>query len=524
MEILSVFVDSMYDMDEQFERAPVGILAVEPRGVVRAVNDRAEQLLGVESAADSHIEAVFPASVEASVPRAFETPLGDERSFEEFYPDCDCWFEVTLVPGAETVYVYVRDVTERHRTEKQMTQRQDDITRLTVINGLISEVLAQLVDASTREEIAETICTRLGETDLYEFAWLGERELGTEEIAVRAASGTTGRTLDSIGEALEADEQIPEAQVIETGEPEIVQAVGNDTSVPEAVRRAAFADGLQSLLAVPLSYGSTVYGVVGLYTSERDAFSERERSSFGTVGEMAGFAINATRHRTLLLSDTVVELRLQVTDPADPLVAAAGRHEATLAVDGLVPQGETLLCYLSVEGAEPAAVVDSLADADPVEGTRVVDDSEGGLVEAVLAGDIPLARLVARGGTVQSATFDATGGSLTVDIPPEEDLRRLADAVTRGFTAEVVAKREREEDILTTQAFRDRLSDRLTDRQESALKTAFLADYFESPRDSTAQEVAEALDITGPTLLHHLRAGQRKLLDEFFDLHEDRAR
>jgi len=521
-------------MDEQFERAPVGILKIDSSGTVESVNERAGELLEVEPTAvgESSIEAVFPASVEASVPRAFESPPDTKQSFEEFYPALDRWFAVTLVPVEAGVFVYVCDTTERHRTEQQMTQRQDDIARLTVINDLISDVLAELVDASTREDIAETICTRLGETDLYDFAWLGERELGTEALAVRAASGATGRTFDRIGEAVDADEPIPEAQAIETGTPEIVQPVGDDDSVPEAVRRAAFADGLQSLLAVPLTYGSTVYGVVGLYTSEREAFSARERESFGTVGEMAGFAvgemagfaINATRHRSVLLSDTVVELRLRVSDPADPLVAVAGEYDATLAVDGLVPQGETLLCYLTVEGARPAAVAESFAAVSETASSRPVAGEDGGSVEVGLDGDVPLSRLVGRGATVRDGSFDSSGGELTVDIAPEENLRRLADAVTRGFDAEVVAKRERQEDVLTPQAFRDRLADRLTDRQESALKTAFLADYFESPRESTAEEVAEALDITGPTLLHHLRAGQRKLLDEFFDLHEDRAR
>jgi predicted DNA binding protein len=31
--------------------------------------------------------------------------------------------------------------------------------------------------------------------------------------------------------------------------------------------------------------------------------------------------------------------------------------------------------------------------------------------------------------------------------------------------------------------------------------------------------VAESLDITAPTLLYHLRAGQRKLLSSFFEEH-----
>jgi len=369
-------------MDEQFERAPVGILEVDPAGTVRAVNERADALLDVGSAGvtDETVGSLFPMSVEASVPRAFETPPEERLSVEEFYPDRDSWFEVTVVPAGDTVFIYVRDVTDRHRLEKELTQREADITRLTVINGLISDVLGALVEASTREEIAQTICTRLGETELYDFAWLGERELGTDDIVVRAASGATGRTLDSIESTLGAGENTPEARVVETGQPEIVQPVGDDDSVPTPVRRAAFADGLQSMLAVPLTYGSTVYGVVGLYTSERDAFGSRERASFGTLGEMAGFAVNATRHRSVLLSDTVVELRLRITDRADPLVATAAEQEASLSVDGLVPAAETPLCYLTADGADPADVAESLAAAETVESTRVVDGT-GGSVE-----------------------------------------------------------------------------------------------------------------------------------------------
>ena len=47
------------------------------------------------------------------------------------------------------------------------------------------------------------------------------------------------------------------------------------------------------------------------------------------------------------------------------------------------------------------------------------------------------------------------------------------------------------------------------------LRTAYLADYFESPRGSTSEEVADALDIAGPTLLHHLRRAERKLVDAY---------
>ena len=536
-------------MEERFERAPVGILTVDPGGAVRAANARARELLeGPDGDADpgdiaGQIRDVFPESVENTVPRAVESAApkrgnGDpqtsgpgeataqtvaEQSFEEYYPGVDLWLGGAVVPTDDGVTIYLRDRSDRHRDQQTIDSLRSELDRLSNINALISDILGELVGASTREEIAETICERLGETDLYEFAWVGEREIGGDDIVVRAAAGNTGRTLDRVADCLDGGATTPEQQAVDAASPQLAQPLGEDESVPEPVRRGAFADGVQSLLAIPLTYGSNVYGVVGVYATDQNAFSERERANFATVGEMAGFAINATRHRNLLLSDTVVELDITIADAADPFVSAAAEHESSLSVDGLVPQSDsTLLCYLSVDGATPDAIAGSLARHEGVVLCRVIGEYEdGGSLEVGVGEESPLGRLAARGATIQSAAFGESGGEIAVELSPEEDVRRVADAVTREYDASVTAKREREREVTTGTEFRDELSEELTDRQESALRAAFFADYFESPRGSSAEEVAEALDITGPTLLYHLRAGQRKLLAEFFDTTEN---
>jgi hypothetical protein len=88
--------------------------------------------------------------------------------------------------------------------------------------------------------------------------------------------------------------------------------------------------------------------------------------------------------------------------------------------------------------------------------------------------------------------------------------KQFADTTVRSRTEHT---REPE----TMEAFRQRLGESLTEKQRRVLRTAHLADYFESPRGSTSKEVAEALDISGPTVLYHLRNAQRKLLNAFFD-------
>ncbi|MXR52293.1 GAF domain-containing protein [Halovenus sp. WSH3] len=504
-------------MEDRYDAAPIGIIETGTDGVVAAANRRARELLG-RALRERQIEEVFPESVENTVPAAFDLPTPESCEVEEYYPELDRWFEVSVVPSAERVTIYLQDVTERHRARQRTERLRGDIDRLTITNTLISDILGELVDASSRTEIAATICDRLGETDLYEFAWVGERELGGDEIQVQASAGTPGRTLDAITEALDGEDPLPEQQTIETATPEIVQPLGGDRSVPEPVRRAAFADGLQSLLAIPLTYGSNVYGVVGIYAADQEAFSERERASFETVGEMAGFAINASRQRSLIRSDAVVELTIELTDGDAPLVSVATATDSRIVLDGIVGQGGDLYCYVVVEDAHPESVADHLTDHPEAREARVISEREtSGSLEVDLTPETPLGTLAAQGVTVAHAEFEDGRGECVVELSPETDVRRIADAVTREYDGEVVAKHRRERELTTPQEFRDELSERLTDKQETALRTAFFADYFESPRGSTAEEVADTLDITGPTLLHHLRAGQRKLLAEFFD-------
>lgn len=507
-------------MNERFERAPVGMVTVTDDGTVTAINDAAADLLEVDAEMPpAPIEAVFPASVEGFVPSAFADGEPDESSTEEYYPELDRWLSVSVVPGDERATVFLSDESRRRARERETDQLRAELDRLALLNETVSTVLDDLVGASTRKAIAETVCERLGETELYEFAWVGEREVGGDDIVVRASAGETGRTYEQVRESLAASATTPERRAVETGMPQAVRSIADAESVPESVRRAAFADGIQSLLAIPLTSGSRVHGVVGVYAADPGAFSPREESSFATVGAIAGFAVDAARNRTLLSSDTVVELTIQLSDAADPLVAAATELDADLDVDGVVPQDDDrLLAYLTVDGAAPTRLEEVFADADAASLSRVVENGDdGGTAEVGLAAETALGTLSARGGTVRSAAFEPQRGRITIDLPPGAEIRRVADAVTRRFDAEVLAKRQRERERTTATAFRDELRDRLTDRQETVLRTAFLADYFESPRGSTAEEVADALDITGPTLLYHLRTSQRKLLEEFFD-------
>ncbi|MFB6243229.1 MAG: bacterio-opsin activator domain-containing protein [Halobaculum sp.] len=562
---------------DRLETCPYGLLTVRD-GTVVASNDPAASLLNADRAQirGTDIADAFPMSVESTLPRLFAdgTPT-ETHEFEEYYPELERWLAVTVRPvgtgdstgGDDTVEsdtesddtvesdtesddtdgsdievggaagpdgtesasgdestspavadIYVEDVTERVTATKRAAELREEVEEVLFVTDLLSEVLVGLVDATDREEVTETICRKLGETDAYEFAWLGEREPGGGPLRVEASAGDTGEVFRQVQDHLA---ETPERAAVERGTARVIQPITEADNVPAPIRQAAFADGIQSFVAVPLTYGDTVYGVVGVYASGKDAFSERTRRTFETLGSMAGFAINAARNQTLLFADTITEFTFDVTDRDAPLVGLSTEFDATFSVDGTVPQGrEAVVCYLTATDCDPEAVVAHLDRHDGVADARVVADGEGeetARFQVTLGEETPLQTVATLGVTVGGATFEDGTGRIRVELPSGEEVRQVGEAIRRRFDADTVAKVERDRQVTTAGDLREELGSVLTDRQETALRTAYLAGYFESPRDSTAEEVGEALDITGSTLLHHLRTGQRKLLDAYFE-------
>ena len=506
-------------MDDRLQRAPIGVLDVSTEGIVLDSNEIGQKLVDATDPTGAPIADVFPRSVDDTLLTAFEGESVTETDFEEYYPDLDRWLTVSVVAPDEGGTVYVRDVTERRREKQSLQRLRQERKRTELIDDVRSDILGALVDATSREEIAETICRGLGETDLYEFAWVGERDVGRDGLVSRAVAGETGEIFGAVRDAVDdGTVTTPEERAVSSGRLQAAQPLTASSAVPESVRTAGFADGVQSALTIPVVYGSNVHGVVGVYASGTEAFSERERSSFETLGEIAGFAITAVRNRNLLLSDTVAEITFELGE-SSVLTRLSQSLDSTLKLDGLVPQADdALLCFVSVEGDGIDRIDQETAGMEAIRRTRVISESDsGGSVELTIRGSTPLLAISSLGGTVRRARFEGGTGRLVVDLPPDGDVRRIVETVGREHDAEFVSKAERNRSVTTAREFRDELDERLTQRQQTVLRTAYFADYFESPRGSTAEEVATSLDITGSTLLHHLRAGQRKLLDAYLD-------
>jgi len=410
-----------------------------------------------------------------------------------------------------------RDITDRRRRERKLARQRDGLATLDRINELLLETTRELIETSSRAAVERIVCERLAASDLYRFAWVGERELDGDRILPRESAGGGDGYLDAV--TITADESAadagPTARAMRTGE---VQVAAVDDPCFEPYREQARERGIESVAAVPLRHGEAVYGVLAVCAGREDAFSDRERAGFDVLGRTVGFVIYAARNRQLLFADAVVELEFDLGRERSVIANAAAALGCQLRLDGYVSSGDRWILYLSVDGATPAAVVET-ASADPlIERGRVISEAgHDGRIELILAESSLLHTVTAAGATVRTITADGSGARLVVEAPMEVDVRDVVEQVRAEYPgAELVARHEHDREV-TTVGRPGGLLDALTDRQREAVEAAYRAGYFAWPRESTAEAVAGSLGVTAPTLHAHLRKAERTILSALLD-------
>lgn len=412
----------------------------------------------------------------------------------------------------------LRDDAEQARESKRIQDLKRQLQRLQRLTSVIRDIDKQLVVATSREEIEQTTCERLVNADPYELAWIGDYTVSFEQTTPRAAAG----------EDVTFDEKIaadggsgPIAQAVSTEAVQVVDdlTAGRGPELLDPIDAAGVDHDFTAGAVIPLTYRDTVYGVLNAYTDEEGVFDEREVSVLSELGDSIANAINSVENKKLMLSDTIVELEFETRDPADVFVSLSAKTGSRIELKGFVPAADGILTsYLEVTGTTTEAFLNTATEMPGVERIRGISESnEQHLYECRVDESVVLS-LIEAGAHVESMQADDGLGHITAAVAPETDVRTVVESVQETFNEiDLVAKRERERDLQSTEDFRGSLENRLTDRQYSVLKAAYSAGYFDWPRGSTAKEIAGSLELAPPTLHEHLRGAQKELIGAFFD-------
>ena len=435
------------------------------------------------------------------------------------FDEADVSLGRVLAANVQTALRRVDQLAERRARRRELERQRDELATLNGINVLVEDTIDALVGAATRAEIEETVCEQLATSDVYLGAWIGERA-SPGGIAFRTGVSDDGEPIGSVGEA-GGEISVPNsvAMAIEENAPREIQHSQGEEPLPDALRPAGKSADEVACLAVPLAYADAVFGALVVQKPGSDGFSAREETALETLGRVVGFVTNAANNRQLLLGNTAVELEVAVRDAGTWFLLAAERLDAAVSVEGLVPTDDEVIEYVTVKDA-PSDAATALRDVPAVTDTRVVtaDDTRTYLQCTIRETKADLRALTEYGATLRTAR--ATAGTATVAarfpvaMSPREAMTVLEDAFP---TAELISKRVVDVSDRSAAMIGRTVADRLTDKQLAALRAAYLGGYYRSPRDTSAQELADSLDIASSTLYEHLQAAHRKLLSTVFE-------
>ena len=363
----------------------------------------------------------------------------------------------------------------------------------------VRETTHEFFSATSRGDIADIVRDRFRESKLY----------------------TGGQVIDSLPDvALAEHGQKGEAWTTSSKAIRLTDPTRVSDEL-ESKQLAKLADGGDGAWAfVSLEAGRTVYGGLVIHARRPGAFDERELFAIEWFGDTISQAINAVENRRLVFANAVTEIRVDCPDAT--LQKVAENASCHLNVESFVPTNEeSILVYCDTASGRAGDVVEAAETLDEIEAARAIGAEPTDIVEFVITEGSPLFAFV--DGMANLRTVHATEGTCivvaeiasgTCAVPTMEQIHEDCPDAT------LIAKREHNlppADVPNQWTPSGDSIEALTDRQYEVLEAAYRGGYFRWPRDSTAEEIAESLGISPPTLHKHLRRAQEQLCEELFE-------
>ena len=430
-----------------------------------------------------------------------------------------------LVKDEVTSELLVRTIhhaIERSRQERERRRQREQMEALNRLNRIGHDITHAVITTETRADLEQRVCDRLVESDAYRFAWIGGVNPGSDRVEPTAAAGVEDGYLDAIEISVDEDDETgqgPSGTAIRTGSVQIANSVRSDPEF-EPWREAALERDYRSSASIPIIHEDLVYGVLNVYATSPRAFEGPETSILARIGDVVAHAITAIERKDALVSDAVVELEFRVGELAAPLIELSAADSCTIAFEQLIRGDETLLAYGSAEGVDQEAFSEAVAETDGFGEVRFLAVRRNEFeFELVAPAAVSLFETIAtHGGRVKSATIEDGEFRFVVELPRGRDTRGMIELIRdQRDDVTYLAQRTRERSDRDERGSSSVLEDALTEKQRAALETAYFAGYFDWPRESTGEEIAERLGIAPATFNQHLRTAERKFFDSVLE-------
>ena len=224
-----------------------------------------------------------------------------------------------------------------------------------------------------------------------------------------------------------------------------------------------------------------------------------------------------------LTSDKQRFLKLHSEELFDPFLAAAA-GPVQIDVDEVVTLSDGVaLQYVTATGASAKALADVFDRHFAAHDVRLLTsiDEHSRFELRVEAPTVPMVFDDFGGTVVSLIRYEDGTPVLTGELPGDVDPRMVIQEVRQVYAdVELVSQELR----YTPRLLYNVIEEELTDRQFAALRTAYYGGYFNTPRTSIGDELADQLAITRQTFNQHLRKAEQAVFEQLFEASGKQAR
>jgi len=183
----------------------------------------------------------------------------------------------------------------------QRVQQQQRILRLTRVHAVLSGINSAIVRIHDRQELFREACRIAVEEGKFGMAWIGEVNSARQEVVPVAWAGIDDETgSQSVSLSGESSKNLgPVARVIEQKELFVV----NDLTVHDIASdrmEEALSRGYHSMIVLPLVVEAVSVGVIVLYASEADFFTDEEIELLRELAGDVSFSLSYIGKQDLL--------------------------------------------------------------------------------------------------------------------------------------------------------------------------------------------------------------------------------
>lgn len=230
-----------------------------------------------------------------------ETGVGGSSDLELRQPDgtivqIDFAAKVIQLKDRRYIQSIYRGITERRQAE-QALQKVDRTLRV------LSECNALLIHVEKEQDLFNDVCRMLVATGGYRMVWIGlaEHDAG-KTVRPLAHCGYEAGYLENtrISWADGEQGQSLAGTAIRTGAVQIAQDLVTDSRMAPWWRHEVSKRGYASGIAVPLKNESGVFGVLAIFASQTNAFTDEEVGLLEDLASDLAFGINALHNRAEL--------------------------------------------------------------------------------------------------------------------------------------------------------------------------------------------------------------------------------